>query len=190
MNMQFTSKDYEKIYLEESPFAERLALILRTIFNPKSVSDYGCANGLYLEPFYNAGCVVQGYEVSPEALQNAVIPEQYISIIDKHEVLNPIKTDIALCIEVMEHIPEESAEFAISNLVKMSDTIIFTAAIPGQGGKGHINCQHKEYWIDKMAEFSFMPDMIMREIIVASAVCGYHMGWFINNLIVFRKEQS
>ena len=188
--MQFTSKDYEQIYLEESPFAERLALILRTIYNPGSITDYGCANGLYLEPFYNAGCVVQGYEVSTDALEDAVVPVEYISIIDQSEILNPQKTDLALCIEVMEHIPEESAEFAISNLTKMSDTIIFTAAIPGQGGKGHINCQPKEYWVDMMAKFSFVPDMVMREIIVASALSGYHMGWFINNLIVFRKEQS
>ncbi len=40
----------------------------------------------------------------------------------------------------------------METLVVLAATVILTAATPGQGGAGHINEQHHQYWIDKAKE--------------------------------------
>lgn len=144
--MTFTKSDYDLITHEEGPFADRLASILLDIFQPKYVVDYGCATGLYLRPFLDSDVDIYGYEVSEEALSNRVIPK------DNFELINPVEriyrkrlADLAICLEVFEHMEPEFVIHSLKNLTELSDRIIFTAAQPGQGGNGHINCQHKDY---------------------------------------------
>jgi SAM-dependent methyltransferase len=54
--------------------------------------------------------------------------------------------DVALCLEVAEHIPESSAATLVSSIVSHSDNVLFSAACPGQPGQHHINCQWPDYW--------------------------------------------
>jgi hypothetical protein len=187
--MSFTIEDYKNLYDEEKPFADRLAGILIDEFNPSSVVDYGCANGLYLHPFHKNEVKIHGYEVSKEALEYPVVPRYYLSLMNETDVfIGERFFDLAICLEVMEHIPEQFAALAVYNLTRLSETIIFTAAQPGQGGNGHINCQIKEYWIDLFDKFHFKPDEKTTEVILDKVKSGYHMGWFVNNLIVFRRK--
>jgi hypothetical protein len=48
--------------------------------------------------------------------------------------------------EVAEHLLPASSEFLIYWLTKLSPVVIFSAAVPEQGGHGHINCQPLDYW--------------------------------------------
>jgi hypothetical protein len=66
-------------------------------------------------------------------------------------------------------------------------TLIWTAATIGQGGDGHINCQYKEYWSDKMNSVGLVRNIQLEEEILEYVKTGPHMGWFINNLLVFNK---
>jgi hypothetical protein len=59
------------------------------------------------------------------------------------------KFDLCLCLEVAEHLKPESADNLISYLCSLSDTVLFSAAIPSQGGTGHINEQWQTYWAEK-----------------------------------------
>jgi hypothetical protein len=54
--------------------------------------------------------------------------------------------DLVLCLEVAEHLPESSAEHLIASLVASGEVILFSAAIPGQGGTHHVNEQWPPYW--------------------------------------------
>lgn len=187
--MSFTVEDYKQIYEEEKPFADRLGDILIDKFNPSSVADYGCANGLYLQPFYKSQVKIHGYEVSKDALDYPVVPRYYLSLINETDVFVGERFfDLALCLEVMEHIPEQFAALAVYNLTSLTETIIFSAAQPGQGGNGHINCQHKDYWIDLFDKFKFYSDYDTANEILKEVKQGYHMGWFVNNLIVLRRK--
>ena len=51
-----------------------------------------------------------------------------------------------MSLEVAEHIEPEYAEQYVINLCSFGDLILLTAAPPGQGGHGHVNCQPKRYW--------------------------------------------
>lgn len=56
------------------------------------------------------------------------------------------KYDLAISLEVVEHLSSESANMFIACFTNMSDIVLFSAAIPGQGGENHINEQWPEYW--------------------------------------------
>lgn len=64
--------------------------------------------------------------------------------------------DVALCLEVAEHLPASAAPILIQSIVNHADLCFFSAAIPGQDGQNHINCQWPEYWQYLFNEFGFM----------------------------------
>jgi SAM-dependent methyltransferase len=126
---------------------------------PKSVLDVGCATGIWLSVCKQLGAErvlgIDGSWVPRDELEidaaeflahdlEASIPES----IENH--------DVALCIELAEHLPPESARGLIDFLTTQSTTVLFSAAIPGQGGEGHVNEQRQSYWHGLFAESGFL----------------------------------
>lgn len=181
---------FRHINEEEGPQAERLADILCWHYQPRSVIDVGCASGLYLKPFMDRGVRVLGQDSAPDAISDEVIqiPRYCIELKDitEGEASPPLPFDLALCIEVAEHLEEKFASALISHLSLCSDVVFFSAAHPGQGGVGHINCQPKEYWETLFAEEGFRRD-IQDENYLRTLVCsGYHLGWLPMNMMVLK----
>jgi len=180
---------YQHINAEEGPQAQRLAELLIWKYSPISVIDIGCATGLYLKPFLDRGVKVTGLDSAKATLAKEVlqIPRSRIILGDITKSSPKIKADLALCIEVMEHIPASGATPGIQHLTECANLIIFSAAQPGQGGVGHVNCQPPAYWQSIFANHGFerlQEDENYLKIIMSS---GYHMGWLINNLMVLHK---
>lgn len=66
------------------------------------------------------------------------------------DLANPLKEplgrfDLAISVEVAEHLPKEAAETFIDNLVSLSDEVVFGAAYEHQGGVNHLNEQKHIY---------------------------------------------
>jgi SAM-dependent methyltransferase len=180
---------FDQINQEEKEQADRLGELLCWLYRPSSVIDIGCATGLYLKPFLELGVKITGIDnsisvLSPEVL---LIPRKYLEISDITKESPKEKSDLAMSIEVLEHIDKKFARIAIDYISKASDIIFFTAAQPGQGGVGHVNCQPKGYWEGFFSDNGFKRDVkdeFYLRIIMAS---GYHMGWLTNNLMIFKK---
>jgi hypothetical protein len=72
------------------------------------------------------------------------------SPIEQHDLSVPFNLgrhfDIALCLEVGEHLAESSAPDLISSIVAHAHTVLFSAACPGQPGQHHVNCRWPGYW--------------------------------------------
>lgn len=180
---------FQKINEEEAEQAHRLADVLIWKYQPKKVIDIGCATGLYLKPFMLHGVQIQGIDYSNDVMDKSVlqIPKTMIKMADLTKKLPRLKADLTLCVEVMEHIPESSAKAGIRNIARTSDLIFFTAAQPGQGGVGHINCQPKEYWESLFEKQGLFRDFVDEEYLRTIMAAGYHMGWLTNNLMVFKR---
>lgn len=97
------------------------------------------------------------------------------------------KYDISMCLEVAEHMAEAKASELIKVLTMLAPTVLFSAAVPGQGGHGHINCQPKQYWIDRFAELNYVVDQDSTQKLLNFICAGPHMGWFRNNAVVFKN---
>lgn len=183
---------YDTIEAEETPQAQRLAVYLLDEWDFETIADVGCGTGLYLKPFHDAGKIVKGFELSQEAVDRAVAPNVYQWDITQTPIRLHCESpfDLTLCLEVFEHIDAQDMPMALDNLTWTSDMIIFSAAIPGQGGDGHINLQPKDYWRGAFAVFGFYEDEIDTEWLVDSMRQGYHMGWFTQNVMVMRRHVS
>lgn len=182
---------YTEINNSELTQAYRLFEILNQMYNPKRVIDVGCATGLYLKPFYEAGIDVEGVDYAPDSIDDSIrqIPKELIHIADITKDKLKIKpANLSICLEVLEHIPESGALKAVKYLCSTSKIIIFSAAQVGQGGRGHINCQPKYYWLEKFWNNNYVEDVVATKKIVDFMSQGYHMGWLTNNLVVFIKR--
>lgn len=54
--------------------------------------------------------------------------------------------DLVQCLEVAEHLSADHAATLVDNLIRHSDRVLFSAAVPGQGGEYHVNEQPYAYW--------------------------------------------
>jgi SAM-dependent methyltransferase len=131
---------------------------LMDLFHPTSVVDIGCGDGSWLKVFTDFGVEkvigIDGAYVTPEIFK---LPYDCFY---PHDLTAPIKLDqkfdLALCLEVAEHLPECSANQLIDSLIQLSDVIVFSSAIPYQPGDGHINLQWPEYWITKFSQKDYI----------------------------------
>jgi SAM-dependent methyltransferase len=179
-----TEINYTYLHNEELPFAKRLTSWIKGNLNPQQVLDLGCGPGTYVECFRDQDVNAIGYDIDVR-----VQDKDYLvckSLFDVEET-----GDVVLCMEVAEHIPSSDNLKIVKSVAKTlspGGILIWTAAKPGQGGVGHINCQTKEYWEQLFLELPITRLCDIEEELLTYIKNGYHMGWFVQNLLVFKKQ--
>lgn len=166
--------------IEELPFAKNLASYIKQEYGNKKIIDAGCGPGMYVDEMRNLGLSATGFDIDDRLPEKNYLFKQ--SLFDVKE-----KADVVICLEVAEHIDGELNEQivdSISNMLTPGGTLIWTAAQPGQGGDGHINCQPRDFW-RKLFSKRLTPDDEKTEELLSYIKKGSYMGWFLNNLIVF-----
>lgn len=164
-----------------------LGNILIDMFNPKSVIDIGCGPSNYLLPFKARDIDVLGIDACETAGQ--CIPSHFERV-DLRFLYKPTrKFDIALCIEVAEHLRSEYAETLVESCINCSDLIVFCAAHEGQGGHYHWNCKNKPYWIDIFNKFGYINHEREQELLdrIREEVRMERDKWLLTNTQLFRK---
>lgn len=140
------------------------------------IIDVGCGPGIYVKALREIGYEVDGIDPDPRC------PERRVSMFDVDG-----KYDLAICLEVAEHIDESLSDNVVKKLTELAPTIIFSAAQVGQGGHGHINCQPKEYWEKKFGKMNFVLDKERTSYFIGEMRKGYHMGWLPKNIQIFKS---
>lgn len=178
--------DYEYIYNEERPFADRLAYWIKTEINPRFVLDLGCGPGMHVNSLNEIGVDTVGIDID--------IRVDGVNDLYRGDILNlkeEEKSKCVICFEVAEHIDPQYSDKIVENVVKSilnNGILLWTAAKPGQGGVGHINCRPKEYWSKKFTESGLIRNFELENKLIAYCKQGYHMGWFTNNIMIFNKK--
>jgi len=116
----------------------------------RSVVDVGCGVGPWAAEFMANGVPevwgIDGDYVDRSQLR---IPSDRFVARDLTKPLQFDRTfDLAICLEVAEHLPDSRAGGLVSDLTSLASCVLFSAAVPGQGGTNHINLQYLPYWID------------------------------------------
>ena len=176
---------FNQIEHEEGPFAERLAYWIASSLTTKTALDIGCGPGTYVRALRDAGVDAMGIDTDERVLEQDYLLQQ--SLFD-----TSLTAELVLCLEVAEHIDSAQADAvaaSVVNAVKSSGTLIWSAAQPGQGGINHINCQPKSYWQSKLEEKGLQRDEDTELQLLNYIENGYHMGWFYQNAMVFKKTK-
>jgi hypothetical protein len=115
------------------------------------------------------------------------IPREHFRVLD---VSKPFdlgkKFDLVQSLEVGEHVPGARANVLIENLTAHGDLIMFSAAVPGQGGEYHINEQPYEYWHDKFSKRDYRSLDFVRPLIRANKRIE---PWYRYNTFLFAKTR-
>ena len=128
----------------------RLIPHILAFVSPSSVLDLGCGTGTFLKCFKDAGITdvlgVDGDWVDRQLLHQNLSESEFLAV----DLERPFKLrrefDLALCLEVAEHLRTEVADQLVANLVNSAEVILFSAALPGQGGQNHVNEQWPTFW--------------------------------------------
>lgn len=142
--------------------------------NPQ-VCDVGCGVGTWLKIFKRCGCKIKGFDGNGYEERLKINKDEFEQINFTKPYCTDKKYDIALSLEVAEHIPEKYLSTYMKTLTNFSDIVIFSAAIPFQMGQGHINEQYPSYWIKKFSEMNYSCiDIIREKIWNEKNVCHYY----------------
>ena len=160
-------------------------------FKLENVIDIGCGSGGLLHSLREVGNIPgSGLEYSKRGRELCMQKGLQVEFADLTEPLaiDP-KHDLVCCFEVAEHLPEAFADQLVASLTSGPNHVVFSAAIPGQGGNDHVNEQPNSYWIEKFETQDFKTDKTMTEEIRAEWRSGEVVDWFANNVMVFCRSK-
>lgn len=133
--------------------------------HPKSVVDVGCGDGSWLSVFAELGVAkILGLDGAYMLDRDLKIPrDAFLACNLNNPPALDQRFDLAVCLEVGEHLPESSAEGLARYLVSVSDFVLFSAAVPLQNGENHLNCQWQDYWREKFEAVGYLPITTLRQ---------------------------
>jgi SAM-dependent methyltransferase len=153
----YSSDFYEYIDTGSRASAEVVSGLILGELKVRSLLDVGSGHGAWAAVWMQAGVgdvvAVDGDYVARDQL---VIPsDRFVA----HDLSTPLdlkrKFDLVQSLEVAEHLPADRAAGFVENLVRHGDVILFSAAVPHQGGEHHVNEQPPEYWRALFADRGF-----------------------------------
>jgi hypothetical protein len=164
--------------------AREVVPLVMELVRPKSVVDVGCGVGPWLATFREHGVDdmmgVDGGYVDPAQL---LIPRDRFRA---HDLAQPLalgrRFNLAVSVEVAEHLPEEAADRFVDSLTTLAPAVLFSAAIPFQGGNQHVNEQWPEYWAARFENRGYrVIDCLRRHIWNSDRV----EWWYAQNLLLY-----
>jgi hypothetical protein len=167
--------------------AERVIELLLSMLTVRSVVDFGCGDGVWLRAFEARGVDrILGYDGPWNCVDRLLVDPSGFLVKDLSKPVDPpMQFDMALCLEVAEHLPHEASPTLVRSLCAHAPVVLFGAAIPGQGGYRHINEQWQSFWIGLFRQNGFVRfDVVRPEIWDDPAV----YPWYKQNIGLFVSE--
>jgi len=160
---------------------------LISLLQPRSVIDVGCGSGAWLSAFSENGVErilgLDGDHVDPSWL---IIPKDCFRAVDLAKPFDVVgKFDLAMSLEVAEHLPKKHAPEFVRNLVNLAPFVVFSAAVPFQGGVHHVNEQWPEFWQELFAGCGYRSLDLIRKQFWKNAGVKY---WYRQNMFLFARE--
>jgi SAM-dependent methyltransferase len=185
MDSQFyTTSFYEEIRSGSTKSAEVIVPLMLGLLPVSSVVDIGCGDGSWLFVFRKLGVEdvlgLDGEYVDRNVLQ---IPQDRFQAVDLTKPFGLKRVfDLAISLEVGEHLPAESASGFVASLCGLAPAVLFSAAIPFQGGNHHINEQWPDKWAELFKEHEYVPVDFLRKRVWQNETVEW---WYAQNTLLF-----
>jgi Methyltransferase domain len=168
--------------------AEAIVPLVMERLSPRSVVDFGCGLGVWLETFGLHGVDdyigVDGPWVPREELHFPL--ERFVAArLDRRLHLGR-EFDLAVTLEVAEHLPQHRAATFVRNLVEHASCVLFSAAIPHQGGTDHINEQWPDYWAGHFAAHGYVAVDGIRPLVWSNSAV---LPFYRQNILIFATPE-
>jgi hypothetical protein len=197
--MSFTPEVYAQIREGAKRSAAEVVPLVFDLYNLPdarplaTVVDVGGGEGWWAHEFAMHGCqccvLDESVEEEHDTEDGVHFDHLALDTLDAQMVTVPPagRYDLAVCLEVAEHVPDEFGQNLVNGLCTLSDVILWSAAIPYQGGHGHINEQWPQWWADRFR---------IDHGLFASEVLRYEIWddlsiepWYRQNMLLYANEQ-
>lgn len=170
---------------------EAIAKAIIEVYKPKSIIEFGCGKGDLTKSLARHGIeiiAIDGYS-NPDFSKFPQITFSSLNLNDELEVTTFLsklnsKFDIAISLEVAEHLNPVISSSLINWMTSLTDIVIFSAAVLEQGGDGHINCRPREFWYKEFQNNGFMISDKIREKLRYNKRVG---PWYRHNIIDYYR---
>ncbi len=188
----YPSKFYEYISYGASRSADTVVKILAGLLTPAptSAADFGCGGGIWTKALSEVLGVqdivgLDGAYVDTNAL---AIPRSCFRACDLSKPFDlGRKFDLAISLEVAEHLPRASAADFVASIAAHSDLVLFSAAVPGQGGEHHVNEQPLEFWREAFALHGYAALDPVRPLLLGRAEVE---PWYRYNILLYARPAA
>ncbi len=163
--------------------ARRILDTLPAALPRRTIADIGCGTGTWLAAALELGATaafgIEGTWVTPDMLDDARIA---FAPQDLEQGFTGPRVDLAISLEVAEHLSPARAESFVADLVALAPAILFSAAIPGQGGVGHLNEQWHSWWAQHFATHGYAAHDVIRPAIWTDDAIP---AWYRQNVVLY-----
>jgi hypothetical protein len=134
--------------------AAAVAAVVQELVQARSVVDVGGGEGWWASAFARLGA-------SAVSIDNAALPAAAPGVTHiRRDLRRPFgreleAPDLVLCLEVAEHLEPTVGDHLVGELCALAPVVLFSAAVPGQGGFGHVNEQWPAYWVERFGHHGF-----------------------------------
>ncbi len=185
----YSSEFYDYIDCGSRASARIVAALLMREMKVGSLLDVGSGHGAWAAEWLKAGAsdviAVDGDYVDVKQLAipaRSFVPRDLSLPLDLKR-----RFDLVQSLEVAEHLAQEHAEIFVDGLVRHGDVILFSAAVPNQGGEHHVNEQPPEYWRRRFASRGYKVFDWIRPLIAMNREVK---AWYRFNTFIYANAQG
>ncbi|MGH7998280.1 MAG: class I SAM-dependent methyltransferase [Brasilonema sp.] len=161
---------YDAKFFQDKPFQtdyESIAAIIVNFYQPKTVADFGCGPGYLSRELAKLGVKVTAVDgFSQPNFSDLNVEFHTVNLNDPIAIANVFaekKFDMAISLEVAEHLNPSVSSDLVNWLTQVAPVVVFSAAVPGQIGVGHINLQPRDFWHNEFTRHGFLCADRLRE---------------------------
>jgi SAM-dependent methyltransferase len=187
MNAPYDKPFFEGLQAGSATSARYVVPEILKVFNIESVLDVGCGSGAWLREFGQNGVKTYlGIDGDYVDRQQLLIPPEYFRAVNLEKTFDVGRFDLVCSLEVAEHLPLSSADGFVESLTRAAPVVVFSAAIPYQGGLHHINEQWQSYWATKFAGRGYIALDFIRPTIRHNEEIRV---WYRQNILVYCEPE-
>jgi SAM-dependent methyltransferase len=180
----YTSEYFEGHFDGAGPSAAVVVPLVLSLVSVKAVIDVGCGVGPWAAEFLARG-VPDVWGVDGDYVDRSLLRIPLDRFVAR-DLTKPFQFDrvfdLAVCLEVAEHLPESRAGGLVADLTCLARCVLFSAAVPGQGGAHHINEQYLSYWVDLFERQGYEGVEAIRPWILGNNSVQW---WYQQNIVMF-----
>jgi SAM-dependent methyltransferase len=170
--------------------AAHVLRVLYGFFQPASILDVGCGRGAWLQAAGRLGTATRhGMDGPWVRVEDLLDPDIVFTPVDFEQPLPRPgqRFDLAMSVEVAEHVSEKNADGFVDALCAASDVVLFGAAIRYQGGEHHVNEQRQSYWVGRFSARGFDCYDVLRAALWDEEAVKW---WYRQNTFLFVRSGS